>query len=212
SNQTRNKTRPKNRDKTRDKTRDQRQDQRPEVIANDRAHKRRQDELKASRRDCLDLEASVLRFRAQKRLLFSSSRPLMSPPFCVAPSSPSANSVAPGGLSVDSISDLVESQSRLLEALQLSHPAELDLKKPQGSSRGRTPSKLSLNPIYRQVPRLVESCCHCIESHGLQTVGIFRVGSSKKRVRQVRALFSFLALCKTKVAEVKGHLDTFVMH
>uniref|UniRef100_A0A3B4AM31 Rho-GAP domain-containing protein n=1 Tax=Periophthalmus magnuspinnatus TaxID=409849 RepID=A0A3B4AM31_9GOBI len=163
-----------------------------QVIANDRAHKRRQDELKASRRDCLDLEASVLRFRAQKRLLFSSSRPLMSPPFCVAPSSPSANSVAPGGLSVDSISDLVESQSRLLEALQLSHPAELDLKKPQGSSRGRTPSKLSLNPIYRQVPRLVESCCHCIESHGLQTVGIFRVGSSKKRVRQVRALFSFL--------------------
>uniref|UniRef100_A0A3B4AL72 Rho-GAP domain-containing protein n=1 Tax=Periophthalmus magnuspinnatus TaxID=409849 RepID=A0A3B4AL72_9GOBI len=160
-----------------------------QVIANDRAHKRRQDELKASRRDCLDLEASVLRFRAQKRLLFSSSRPLMSPPFCVAPSSPSANSVAPGGLSVDSISDLVESQSRLLEALQLSHPAELDLKKPQGSSRGRTPSKLSLNPIYRQVPRLVESCCHCIESHGLQTVGIFRVGSSKKRVRQLREDF-----------------------
>ncbi|KAJ0006147.1 hypothetical protein NQD34_013420 [Periophthalmus magnuspinnatus] len=182
-----------------------------QVIANDCAHKRRQDELKASRRDCLDLEASVLRFRAQKRLLFSSSRPLMSPPFCVAPSSPSANSVAPapffdkpqppgfldnsgrvqrrGGLSVDSISDLVESQSRLLEALQLSHPAELDLKKPQGSSRGRTPSKLSLNPIYRQVPRLVESCCHCIESHGLQTVGIFRVGSSKKRVRQLREDF-----------------------
>lgn len=119
-----------------------------------------------------------------------------------------------GGLSVDSISDLVESQSRLLEALQLSHPAELELKK-VGSSEGRTQSKLSLNPIYRQVPRVLERCCSHIETHGegttdvhdgkrpyqpwrgdadapccvfvgLQTVGIFRVGSSKKRVRQVR--------------------------
>ncbi|KAK7909457.1 hypothetical protein WMY93_014141 [Mugilogobius chulae] len=176
-----------------------------QVIANDCTHKRRQDELKQSRRDCLDLEASVLRFRAEKKLLFSTSRAH----FCTPPGSPSANSVAPapfcdvnaqfvdnsgraqrrGGLSVDSISDLVESQSRLLEALQLSHPAELDLKKPQESSRGRSPTKLSLNPIYRQVPRLVESCCHCIELHGLQTVGIFRVGSSKKRVRQLREEF-----------------------
>lgn len=112
---------------------------------------------------------------------------------------------------MDSISDLVESQSRLLEALQLSHPAELELKK-VGSSEGRTQSKLSLNPIYRQVPRVLERCCSHIETHGegavtstmvtvhshrgemftllfvfvgLQTVGIFRVGSSKKRVRQV---------------------------
>lgn len=121
---------------------------------------------------------------------------------------------AQGGLSVDSISDLVESQSRLLEALQLSHPAELELKK-ACSSEGRTQTKLSLNPIYRQVPRVLERCCSHIETHGepqrfhdddlpslprgeetltrrfalsgLQTVGIFRVGSSKKRVRQVRS-------------------------
>lgn len=185
-----------------------------QVIANDHAHKRRQDALKESRRDCLDLEASVLKFRAEKRAFFNGNKPLMSPPFCGAPGSPSPNSVAPapffdnkplsptfldnsgrgqrrGGLSVDSISDLVESQSRLLEALQLSHPAELDLKKSQdgGSSRGRTQTKLSLNPIYRQVPRVVERCCSCIETHGLQTVGIFRVGSSKKRVRQLREDF-----------------------
>uniref|UniRef100_A0A8C6TQI6 Rho GTPase activating protein 36 n=2 Tax=Neogobius melanostomus TaxID=47308 RepID=A0A8C6TQI6_9GOBI len=181
-----------------------------QVIANDRAHKRQQDALKESRRDCLDLEASVLKFRAEKRVFFNGNKPLMSPPFCRTPGSPSANSVAPapffdnkplsptfldntgrgqrrGGLSVDSISDLVESQSRLLEALQLSHPAELDLKKSQdgSSSRGRTQTKLSLNPIYRQVPRVVERCCNYIETHGLQTVGIFRVGSSKKRVRQL---------------------------
>lgn len=74
-----------------------------------------------------------------------------------------------GGLSVDSISDLVESQSRLLEALQLSHPAELELKKSpggRGSSEGRTQTKLSLNPIYRQVPRVLERCSSHIENHG----------------------------------------------
>lgn len=74
-----------------------------------------------------------------------------------------------GGLSVDSISDLVESQSRLLEALQLSHPAELELKK-ACSSEGRTQSKLSLNPIYRQVPRVLERCCSHMETHGEGTV------------------------------------------
>lgn len=73
-----------------------------------------------------------------------------------------------GGLSVDSISDLVESQSRLLEALQLSHPAELELKKSPGgsSAEGRTQTKLSLNPIYRQVPQVLERCCSHIENHG----------------------------------------------
>lgn len=185
-----------------------------QVIANDRAYKLRQDALKESRRDCLDLEASILRFRAEKRQLFNGSKPLV----CSAsitgggPGSPSANSVAPapiyetqnkpmsptfldntgrghrrGGLSVDSISDLVDSQSRLLEALQLSHPAELELKKSDsgGGSEGRTQTKLSLNPIYRQVPRVLERCCSHIETYGLQTVGIFRVGSSKKRVRQL---------------------------
>ncbi|XP_018559335.1 rho GTPase-activating protein 36 isoform X2 [Lates calcarifer] len=189
-----------------------------QVIANDRAYKRQQDALKESRRDCLDLEASILRFRAEKRQFFNGSKPLVSSSSITGggPGSPSANSVAPapifenqnkplsptfldntgrgqrrGGLSVDSISDLVESQSRLLEALQLSHPAELGMKKSPGgsSSEGRTQTKLSLNPIYRQVPRVLERCCSHIETHGLQTVGIFRVGSSKKRVRQLREDF-----------------------
>ncbi|XP_051256414.1 rho GTPase-activating protein 36 isoform X1 [Dicentrarchus labrax] len=190
-----------------------------QVIANDRAYKLRQDALKESRRDCLDLEASVLRFRAEKRQFFNGNKPLVCSSSITGggPCSPSANSVAPapifdvqnkplsptfldntgrgqrrGGLSVDSISDLVESQSRLLEALQLSHPAELEQKKSPGGSRssdGRTQTKLSLNPIYRQVPRVLERCCSHIENQGLQTVGIFRVGSSKKRVRQLREDF-----------------------
>ncbi|KAI9524300.1 hypothetical protein NQZ68_017982 [Dissostichus eleginoides] len=184
-----------------------------QVIANDRAYKLRQDALKESRRDCLDLEASVLRFRAEKRQFFNGNKPPVAPSSLTAGGlcSPYANSVGPlsetqksplsptfldntgrgqrrGGLSVDSISDLVESQSRLLEALQLSHPAELELKK-EGSSKGttrtRTQNKLSLNPVYRQVPRVLERCCRHIQNHGLQTVGIFRVGSSKKRVRQL---------------------------
>uniref|UniRef100_M4AK47 Rho GTPase activating protein 36 n=1 Tax=Xiphophorus maculatus TaxID=8083 RepID=M4AK47_XIPMA len=185
-----------------------------QAIANDQAYKRRQDALKESRRDCLDLEASILRFRAEKRQFFNGSKPLGSSSSITGgvPGSPSSNSVAPapvsdtqskaasptimdnasrgqrrGGLSVDCLSDLVESQSRLLEALQLSHPAELEVKK--SPSEGRTQSKLSLNPIYRQVPRVVERCCSHIETYGLQTVGIFRVGSSKKRVRQLREDF-----------------------
>ncbi|XP_031706592.1 rho GTPase-activating protein 36 isoform X1 [Anarrhichthys ocellatus] len=179
-----------------------------QVIANDRAYKLRQDALKESRRDCLDLEASVLRFRAEKRQFFNGNKPPVGSPSITGggPGSPAPvtetqnNPLSPtfldntgrgqrrGGLSVDSISDLVESQSRLLEALQLSHPAELELMKSPGgggSSEGRTQTKLSLNPIYKQVPRVLERCCSHIKTYGLQTVGIFRVGSSKKRVRQL---------------------------
>lgn len=68
-----------------------------QVIANDRAFKRRQDALKESRRDCLDLEASVLRFRAEKRQFFNGSKPLGSSVSLPGGGlgSPSANSVAP---------------------------------------------------------------------------------------------------------------------
>ncbi|XP_051537054.1 rho GTPase-activating protein 6-like isoform X3 [Myxocyprinus asiaticus] len=173
-----------------------------QVIANDRAHKQRQDALKESRRDCLDLEASVLRFRAEK-WQHNGNRQLCNTVLTPgAASSPAVEGHSKslssafmdntsrthrrGGLSVDSISDLVESQSRLLEALQLSHPNELELKK---TSAGLTQAKLSLNPIYRQVPRVVERCCNHIQTYGLQTLGIFRVGSSKKRVRQLREDF-----------------------
>jgi len=64
-------------------------------------------------------------------------------------------------MSVDSITDLDDNQSRLLEALQLSLPAEAQSKKEKARDK-----KLSLNPIYRQVPRLVDSCCQHLEKHG----------------------------------------------
>ncbi|MEQ2234124.1 hypothetical protein ILYODFUR_028799 [Ilyodon furcidens] len=66
-----------------------------QAIANDQAYKRRQDALKESRRDCLDLEASILRFRAEKRQFFNGNKPLGSSSSITGPGSPSANSVAP---------------------------------------------------------------------------------------------------------------------
>lgn len=66
-----------------------------------------------------------------------------------------------GGMSVDSITDLDDNQSRLLEALQLSLPAETPNKKEKHRDK-----RLSLNPIYRQVPRVVDSCCQHIEKYG----------------------------------------------
>ncbi|NXF35309.1 RHG06 protein, partial [Nyctibius bracteatus] len=89
-----------------------------------------------------------------------------------------------GAMSVDSIADLSDNTSELLEALQLSHSGELDLRRSLGKK-----NTLSLNPLTWQVPRVVERCCRHIETHGLHTVGIFRVGSSKKRVQQLREEF-----------------------
>lgn len=68
-----------------------------QVIANDRAFKRRLDALKESRRDCLDLEASILRFRAEKRQFFNGNKPLVGSSAITGGglSSPPANSVAP---------------------------------------------------------------------------------------------------------------------
>lgn len=64
-------------------------------------------------------------------------------------------------MSVDSITDLSDNTSKLLEALQLSHPHELDPRRSLGKTK-----MLSLNPITWQVPRIVERCCKHIETHG----------------------------------------------
>lgn len=62
---------------------------------------------------------------------------------------------------MDCITDLDDNQSRLLEALQLSLPVEA-----AGNRKKRHDKKLSLNPIYRQVPRVVDLCCQHLEKHG----------------------------------------------
>uniref|UniRef100_A0A673Z0I5 Rho GTPase activating protein 6 n=1 Tax=Salmo trutta TaxID=8032 RepID=A0A673Z0I5_SALTR len=170
-----------------------------QVIANDRTHRQRQDGLRQDpphreeHKDPSDLVSSILQFatkRSTNKELSSSNSSLSSTSETANEStSPSTPEAAPrtrrrGGMSVDSITDLDNNQSRLLEALQLSLPAEAPSKKEKHRDK-----RLSLNPIYRQVPRLVDSCCQHLEKYGLQTVGIFRVGSSKKRVRQLREEF-----------------------
>nr|XP_046237946.1 rho GTPase-activating protein 6-like isoform X2 [Scatophagus argus] len=170
-----------------------------QVIANDRMHRQRQDgyhqdhSQREEHKDSSDLVSSILQFatkRPSNKELSSSNSSLSSTSETANEStSPNTPEAAPrarrrGGMSVDSITDLDDNQSRLLEALQLSLPAETPSKKEKHRDK-----RLSLNPIYRQVPRVVDSCCQHIEKYGLQTVGIFRVGSSKKRVRQLREEF-----------------------
>lgn len=161
-----------------------------QVIANDRVHKQRPDPSRAEHSDPSELMLSFLHLtssfkRANKDLSSSNSSlsstcetPIESPLRCTP--DPAPRTCRRGGVSVDCITDLDDNQSRLLEALQLSLPVE---------RKKRRDKKLSLNPIYRQVPRVVDLCCQHLEKYGLQTVGIFRVGSSKKRVRQLREDF-----------------------
>ncbi|CAJ1087087.1 rho GTPase-activating protein 6-like isoform X2 [Xyrichtys novacula] len=170
-----------------------------QVIANDRTHRQRQDGYRQDppqreeHKDSSDLVSSIIQFatkRPSNKELSSSNSSLSSTSETANEStSPNTPEAAPrarrrGGMSVDSITDLDDNQSRLLEALQLSLPTETPSKKEKHRDK-----RLSLNPIYRQVPRVVDSCCQHIEKYGLQTVGIFRVGSSKKRVRQLREEF-----------------------
>ncbi|XP_063733878.1 rho GTPase-activating protein 6-like isoform X2 [Eleginops maclovinus] len=170
-----------------------------QVIANDRTQRQRQDGYRQDHlhreehKDSSDLVSSILQFatkRPSTKELSSSNSSLSSTSETAnestSPNTPEAPPRARrrGAMSVDSITDLDDNQSRLLEALQLSLPAETPSKKEKHRDK-----RLSLNPIYRQVPRVVDSCCQHIEKYGLQTVGIFRVGSSKKRVRQLREEF-----------------------
>ncbi|XP_053184590.1 rho GTPase-activating protein 6-like [Scomber japonicus] len=166
-----------------------------QVISNDHTHKQRHDSPREEHSDPTELMLSFLHLtsnskRANNEQLSSSNSSLSStsetpnetPLFTTPVTAPRTR--RRGGVSVDCITDLDENQSWLLEALQLSLPAEA-----AGNRKKHHDKKLSLNPIYRQVPRVVDLCCQYLEKYGLRTVGIFRVGSSKKRVRQLREEF-----------------------
>ncbi|KAF2976403.1 hypothetical protein EK904_002296 [Melospiza melodia maxima] len=162
-----------------------------QVIANDRACRQLQEAVGRSRRLCLEVEATVTRFRAQRHRRLAMGTSCIRAPDGGCPEEPLSPvlvdkgswSQRRGAMSVDSITDLSDNASELLEALQLSHPHELDPRRSRGKKK-----QLSLNPITWQVPRIVDRCCTHLETHGLQTVGIFRVGSSKKRVQQCDVL------------------------
>ncbi|KAK7097111.1 rho GTPase-activating protein 6-like [Littorina saxatilis] len=66
--------------------------------------------------------------------------------------------------------------SNLIEALAL-HASQGE--RPASQAVGSTP----------QVPHIVDACFKHLETYGLQVLGIFRVGSSKKRVKQLREEF-----------------------
>ncbi|XP_061862661.1 rho GTPase-activating protein 36 isoform X2 [Colius striatus] len=163
-----------------------------QVLANDRAYRQLQDAVRRSRRLCLEVEATVTRFRAQREKRSPMGRSRVLVPCGVVPEEPlsppplasSSWSQRRGAMSVDSITDLGDNTSKLLEALQLSHPHELGPRRSLGKK-----NTLSLNPLSCQVPRIVDRCCEHIESYGLHTEGIFRIGSSRKRVQQLREEF-----------------------
>ncbi|KAM4730799.1 rho GTPase-activating protein 6 isoform 2-T2 [Anableps anableps] len=164
------------------------------VITNDRVHKLRHDHLREEHSNPPELTLSFLHlsssFKRPNKELSSSNSSLSSTPEShndsPLPSTPDTASRTSrrGGVSVDCITDLDDNQFRLLEALHLSLPDDAP-----GNRKKPRDKKLSLNPIYRQVPRIVDLCCQHLEKNGLQTVGIFRIGSSKKRVRQLREAF-----------------------
>lgn len=68
---------------------------------------------------------------------------------------------------MDCITDLDDGQSRLLEALHLSLPAESLDKKEKKRDK-----KLSLNPIFRQVPRVLDLCCQHLEKYGIYPLSL----------------------------------------
>ncbi|XP_077002708.1 rho GTPase-activating protein 36 isoform X2 [Tamandua tetradactyla] len=88
-----------------------------------------------------------------------------------------------GAVSVDSLAEL-EDGAMLLQTLQLSKTAFPIGQRLLGSKR-----KMSLNPIAKQIPQVVEACCKFIEKHGLSAVGIFTLEYSEERVRQLREEF-----------------------
>ncbi|KAF6389642.1 Rho GTPase activating protein 36 [Rhinolophus ferrumequinum] len=88
-----------------------------------------------------------------------------------------------GAVSVDSLAEL-EDGALLLQTLQLSR-----ISFPIGQRLLGSKKKMSLNPIAKQIPQVVEACCNFIENHGLSTVGIFTLEYSEKRVRELREEF-----------------------
>uniref|UniRef100_U3BQS8 Rho GTPase-activating protein 36 n=1 Tax=Callithrix jacchus TaxID=9483 RepID=U3BQS8_CALJA len=88
-----------------------------------------------------------------------------------------------GAVCVDSLAEL-EDGALLLQTLQLSKVSFPIGQRLLGSKR-----KMSLNPIAKQVPQVVETCCQFIEKHGLSAVGIFTLEYSAHRVRKLREAF-----------------------
>ena len=97
--------------------------------------------------------------------------------------------------------------SVLFEALDLKNTKPLFANKvsaPQSFSFTQSPAKpapiaeaasdMNQNLSIRReglVPNIVKSCCKHINDYGLEVLGIFRIDSSKKRIKEVQFIFIF---------------------
>lgn len=59
----------------------------------------------------------------------------------------------------------------------------------QNNNNKESKSDITSNGINCLVPNIVKQCCNHIENHGLNIVGIFRIDSSKKRIKEIRDAF-----------------------
>ncbi|KAK7893397.1 hypothetical protein WMY93_022549 [Mugilogobius chulae] len=169
-----------------------------QVIANDRAHRQRQDGYRHDPPAREEHKDSLI----SSRLLYSlpqSVHPIKSYRPVTRPSAPRPKQ--PTSPPPPTLQKLPQSASKGRHVCGLHHrlgrqpvpsprsPTTFPSRRNANKKEKQRDKRLSLNPIYRQVPRVVDSCCQHLEKYGLQTVGIFRVGSSKKRVRQLREEF-----------------------
>ncbi|XP_022103066.1 rho GTPase-activating protein 6-like isoform X2 [Acanthaster planci] len=131
-------------------------------IGNEKALRRYHSTRRKERRESLDLAQSPLLARQQGKQVKGSVEDI-----------PSLAQSSSGSTSSTSTS--------LLDALSLSTSTEVDVQ--------RRERRNSLLPQEPKVPQVVQACFGHLEKRALHILGIFRVGGSKKRTRQLREDF-----------------------
>ncbi|XP_070554465.1 rho GTPase-activating protein 6-like isoform X2 [Ptychodera flava] len=146
-------------------------------IANDIALQRRRSSQRKERRESLDLANTTYRIKqpgkgANGKTGGSSSVNGSGKDISKRQTLPSESS--------QSESEKSGPNASLLEALSLSTSS---------SDCHRKEKRKALAPREPQVPHVVTACFKYIDNHGLRVLGIFRVGGSKKRIKQLREEF-----------------------
>ncbi|XP_071786856.1 rho GTPase-activating protein 6-like isoform X2 [Asterias amurensis] len=131
-------------------------------ISNEQGLKRYHSTRRKERRESLDLAQSPLLVRQQGKQQFKGSAEDIS---SIAASSSGSSSTS----------------TSLLDALSLSTSTQVEAQ--------RRERRKSLLPQEPKVPQVVKACFNHIEKQGLHILGIFRIGGSKKRTRQLREDF-----------------------
>ncbi|XP_077984632.1 uncharacterized protein LOC144439232 [Glandiceps talaboti] len=133
-------------------------------ILNDIGLQRRRSSQRKERRESLDLANTVYRIKPAGK------------------GAGAKNNSKDGGKKqiVEAESEKSSPNASLLEALSLSTSS---------SDCHRKEKRKALMEREPQVPHVVTSCFKYIENHGLRVLGIFRVGGSKKRIKQLREEF-----------------------